>query len=177
MTELKPCNEREKNGTFKRKHGMYGTRLYHIWNNMMGRCRNVNNKDYEDYGGRGIMVCPDWEESSTFFEWAKASGYSDELTIERVDVNGDYCPENCRWATNNEQQINRRNNKELTYNGETHCVAEWGRITGIPHQTITSRLRYGWTIEETLTTKQTHRNNLHRNRRVTDEVQKETRSD
>ena len=155
MTELKP---RDSRGKYKSRHGMYGTRLYHIWNGLSGRCLNPNNKDYANYGGRGITVCDKWRKPENFFEWAIHNGYNADLTLDRIDVNKGYSPENCRWITGAEQQRNRRNNRIIELNGEFHCVAEWAEITRIPKQTITSRLRYGWTPEEILTIKPSHRN-------------------
>ena len=160
MTELKPF--RNEKGVFVKKHGMFGTRLYHIWNGLNGRCNNPNNKDYPDYGGRGIKVCQEWRTADNFFKWAKESGYADDLSIDRIDNNKDYCPTNCRWMPMSKQQRNKRNNKLIEFNGETHCIAEWAEITGIASQTINSRLRYGWTIDEALTIKPSHKNNIHK---------------
>lgn len=138
-------------GRFRARHGMYGTRLYHIWNGLSGRCLNPNNKNYADYGGRGITVCDEWRKPENFFRWALLSGYDANLTLDRIDVNGGYCPENCRWITNAEQQRNRRNNRMIEYNGEIHCASEWAEITGIAVHTILSRLKYGWPLEHVLT--------------------------
>ena len=95
-------------------HGESKTRLYHIWRGMKTRCQNPNHGDYIDYGARGIKVCSEWDESyESFRDWAMSHGYSENLTIERNDVNGDYCPENCCWITKNEQAKNKRPRKSL----------------------------------------------------------------
>lgn len=107
--DTKSCGS-HYNNLFQKKHGMHGTRLYRIWCGIKSRCLNKNNKDYSHYGGRGIAVCDEWMEFLPFYEWAISNGYSDDLSIDRVDVNGNYCPGNCRWATQVEQQNNRTNN-------------------------------------------------------------------
>lgn len=99
------------------KHGLYKTRIYSIWENMKQRCYNPNCKQYNDYGGRGIKICGEWQEAREFADWAFSHGYSDVLTIDRIDNDGIYCPNNCRWVSRVEQQRNTRlqkNNKSGT---------------------------------------------------------------
>lgn len=127
------------------KHGMGRTRLHGIWCNMRYRCENPTAKNTADYGGRGIKVCEEWSNSfEAFAEWALANGYTDELTIDRIDNNGNYEPSNCRWATRVEQGRNKRNNVWLTFNGETHILAEWARITHQPMKRLWRRHQLGW---------------------------------
>lgn len=134
------------------KHGKRNTRLYRIWLQMKNRCYNENTERYSDYGGRGISVCDEWKNNfQTFYDWSMSNGYDEHLTIDRIDNDGNYSPENCRWSTVQEQVRNTRSNVLLTLNGETHCVAEWSEITGIKETTIRSRIRYGWNTERILT--------------------------
>lgn len=130
------------------------TRLYSIWHNMLSRCRNPKNKNYKDYGGRGITVCPEWENSYVAFrDWAYANGYSDDLSIDRINNDKGYNPDNCRWATVTEQTNNRRNVKQITFNGETHTIREWSVLTGIAYEIIYGRLNAGLSADRALTEK------------------------
>lgn len=134
------------------KHGMRHTRLYNIWRSMNQRCYNPNTLNFDRYGGRGIEVCEEWRYSFiTFRDWAVANGYSDELTIDRKEVNGNYEPSNCRWATVKEQANNKRNSRVIEFNGVSHTLGEWSTITGIRVATIWARLRNGWAVEDALT--------------------------
>lgn len=124
-------------------------RLYVIWRGMIDRCYNKNNMRYEAYGGRGIKVCDAWRHNYiSFREWALSHGYSDNLTIDRINNDEEYDPQNCRWADLNQQANNKRTNVLITHNGETHTQAQWSRITGISQMTIHNRRVKGLTTEE-----------------------------
>lgn len=134
-------------------HGLSYSNLYPIWISMKDRCFNPNNKEYHCYGGRGISICDEWKNNfENFYTWAKDNGYDEnakygECTIDRIDVNGNYEPSNCRWITMKEQQRNRRDNHLLTYDSETRCVSEWAEILGVNYGTFKSRIK-NWTIEK-----------------------------
>lgn len=137
----------------KYSHGQSDTRLYHIWRTMKARCVDPNSRKYHAYGGRGITICEEWlNDFPSFYVWAIANGYRDDLTIDRIDNDGNYCPENCRWATPKEQANNTRTNRLLQYNGEKHTVSEWADITGIAKKAIYRRLYRGWSVAKALTT-------------------------
>ena len=141
-------------GCKHRPHGGHGTRLYSIWRGMKERCGRRSHSFYEYYGGRGITVCEEWARSfEAFREWALASGYRDGLTIDRKENDGDYCPENCRWATMEEQGNNRSNTLRVSYNGELHTITELSKKTGIKYSTLYMRLYNGWSVEKALATK------------------------
>ena len=126
-------------------------RLLNIWNSMKQRCYNENHAAYGRYGGRGISVCEEWRNNSCAFrEWATAHGYRDDLTLDRVDVNGNYCPENCRWVTRKEQNNNRRDNHKLTFNGKTQSIPEWAEELGLTYGGLYDRLYRGLPIEKVL---------------------------
>lgn len=145
------CARKENTSKLKWSHGQCGSRLYRCWRNMISRCENSRNKEYDNYGGRGISVCTAWHDFKLFFQWAISNGYSDELTIERINVNCGYSPENCTWADTYTQARNRTNNRMITYQGKTMIVTDWAKETGIGEATIRHRLDAGWTVEETLT--------------------------
>ena len=134
------------------KHGHYNTRLYQIWQDMKQRCCNPKNNYYKNYGGRGISVCNEWLDNFIpFMEWAYANGYQENLTIDRINVNGDYEPSNCRWTTVKEQNRNTTVNKLITYNGETRCVAEWAEKLGLSKSALLNRLRSpNYTLEQAM---------------------------
>ena len=123
-----------------KRHGLY-LRYYH----MKARCYNPNCKAYKNYGGRGIRICDEWlEDFMNFYNWAIENGYQDNLTIDRIDNNGNYEPSNCRWITDYEQRFNKRNNKILTIERETKTITEWAKLYNLNIHTIYSRIRYGW---------------------------------
>ena len=120
---------------------------------MRERCCRETCDDYSEYGARGITVCAEWLESfEAFRDWALSNGYRDDLTIERKNVNGNYSPENCRWATQKEQANNTRFNRLITYNGVTHTLSQWADIQGLSYDLLRKRLDRGWPIDKALTT-------------------------
>lgn len=154
---LKPVPTRSC-GCLKSKYVKHGgsaggriSKTYRVWSRMKERCLNPKHDNYEYYGGKGIKICDRWLESFENFR-ADMGEIPEGMTIERKDRDKDYCPENCIWATNIEQQNNRSNNLRLEYNGKTQTAAQWGRELGIPLLRISSRIRLGWTVQEALTT-------------------------
>lgn len=153
------CYSIERIARLNMTHGMSRTRLFKIWTAMRERCTCKKLINYPDYGGRGIKVCDEWMNNfETFRDWAYVNGYTDELSIDRIDVNGNYCPENCRWVTRLVQNNNKRNNRKITYNGQTLTLSEWARTKGLKRATLFIRLKQGWTVERALT-EPTHRKN------------------
>lgn len=155
---IKSCGDRSKHAI---KHGGYKDRLFKVYAAIKQRCCNPNYFQYKDYGGRGITVCQAWlNDYRAFRDWAYANGYAEEIlpnglnkwTIERIDVNGNYEPENCTFITTQEQQFNKRDNVVLNYKGETKTATEWANQLNISPHIIWNRLKSGWSVEETLET-------------------------
>lgn len=143
------CMQVEGARKVNKKHGRTGTKLYKAWDSMRQRCYNPQKDHYEDYGGRGISVCDEWaNDFSSFCDWAMSHGYNEKLTLDRIDVDGNYCPENCRWSTMKEQQNNRRSNHLLTYKNETHTMMEWSEILGVSYSALKKRIYKGMSTEE-----------------------------
>ncbi len=134
------------------KHGKSGTRLYHIWADMKGRCGNPNSNNYANYGLRGINLCKQWVSFACFMRWAMKNGYTNSLTIERIDNDGNYTPKNCTWITKGKQIRNQRRSHRITYKGRTQIVIDWCKELGIGKETLLSRLNLGWSVERTFET-------------------------
>lgn len=152
------CLQKELFLKMNKKHGMYGTRLYRIWNNMKNRCYNKNVKAYKNYGDRGIKVCDEWLDKKNgfknFYLWAMNNGYKENLTIDRINNNGNYEPDNSRWATRSEQNHNRKNSIMLTYNGQTKHITEWAKEYNLSRDCLWERLYVlNWNLEKSLLTK------------------------
>ena len=132
-------------------HGKSHTPTHRAWSSMFQRCHNPNHKFYSYYGGRGIAICQRWQDSFESFLEDMGELPSPLHSLDRIDNDGDYCPSNCRWATQKEQRRNTRINIMLTYQGKTLCLGEWAEITGLNYYTLYSRVKSGWTDEDVLT--------------------------
>lgn len=146
------------------KHHRSDTRLYRVWAHIKSRCYTPTDRAYKNYGGRGIVMCDEWKDDfQAFYDWAISSGYDENApygsyTIDRIDVNGNYEPSNCRWVTLREQCYNKRNNLIITYNGETKTVSQWAKVFGINEKTIYTRIYlYGWDKIRAITTPPMHK--------------------
>lgn len=141
-------------GCLAKPHGESGSRLFNIWVDMRQRCNNSNVPNFNDYGGRGITVCKSWDKSFIEFRnWALKNGYSDCLSIDRINVNGNYEPSNCRWATSKQQAGNTRKSRHISVNGEKKPISEWCKIFGITEESVYRRVRtFGWSFEKAVST-------------------------
>lgn len=148
------CLQKERIRSASTTHGGYGSRLHKIWEGIKSRCGCSSDHSYKRYGGRGITVCDEWLHSfEAFRDWALANGYRDDLTIDRIDNDGPYCPENCHWATMKQQNNNQSRNRVITHNGESRTLAQWAELTGINPETLRNRLNKGWSTDRALTKK------------------------
>ena len=148
----KSCGCMQNHG---KTHGESFSRLYNVWSAMKRRCFNPNDKRYANYGGRNIKVCEEWLNFEPFRDWAIANGYRydadyGKVTIDRIDVNGDYEPSNCRFADIKTQTNNTTRNVKITHNGQTKTVAEWSRELGINYGTLIDRFKRGLPVEKIL---------------------------
>lgn len=147
------CLNEEVKTKLHTKHGMSQSRIYSIWSNMKSRCECKTNYAYKWYGARGIKICDEWHNFENFAKWALTNGYKKNLTIDRINNNGNYCPENCRWATVKEQANNTRSCRMITYKGETKTMRAWEEEMGFSRGIIYSRLKQGWSEKEAIETK------------------------
>lgn len=146
MSGVKGINSGKANWRYK--HGETKTRLFKIWSAMLERCEREKHVFYKYYGGRGISVCKEWHEYIAFAEWARNNGYMDNLTIDRIDVNGNYEPSNCRWITEKEQHSNTRSNRKVEYNGKVYTLTQLAAKIGMNKTTLKERLNAGWSIDD-----------------------------
>ena len=138
---------------YNKSHGLSRSRLYRIYNDMKSRCYKIYAKEYQNYGGRGIEICEEWLGENgflNFYNWAMENGYSNELTIDRINNDKNYEPSNCRWVTRLVQNNNSRHANFIEFNGEKHSISEWARIKGMSRNTMVKRIKLGWDIEKVL---------------------------
>lgn len=151
--DIKSCGCLRHRHPYNATHILSKTKLYHIWETMRLRCTSPKNKKYYLYGARGIGVCDEWlNDFLSFREWSLSHGYSEGLSLDRIDNSKGYSPDNCRWTTRKVQQRNRRCNRLITYNGETLTLVEWCDKLGLSYKTIDNRLLKGWDEIKALTT-------------------------
>lgn len=149
------CLQRELKSINHTTHGHYRngkmSRTYTSWSGMLSRCHNVKDPSYNRYGGRGIKVCERWNKFENFLE--DMGERPEDMSLDRIDNNGDYCPENCKWSTRKEQMNNKRSNKQITYKGVTKNITQWAEFIGINRNTLGRRLNlYRWSEERALST-------------------------
>lgn len=131
--------------SMRRSHGCTGTRLEGIWKDMNARCYNPRSRFFRRYGGRGIGICKQWrQERAAFFAWALSNGYAPGLSIDRVNNDGDYAPDNCRWATAKEQANNTPRNRFIEHAGRRLTLTQWAELSGIPMKRLWYRISAGW---------------------------------
>ena len=151
LAKEKSSKRMKQNNPTVRKHKMCYTRLYNVWSGIKQRCQNPHNTKYQNYGGRGIKICEEWQDFGNFMQWALNNGYDETLTIDRINYDGDYEPCNCRFITIQEQQFNKSTNHLITYNGRTQTLTEWANERGIKRNTLDARInRSHWDIGRAL---------------------------
>jgi hypothetical protein len=137
------CVRKEKSKERATIHGCSKEPLYTTWYNMIQRCENKNHERYADYGGRNIDVCEEWHDPSCFISWAKNSGYDDDLTLDRINNDCGYSPNNCRWTDRITQGANKRNNHYVEYGGEKRTIAQWAKLFGVRYKILWQRINRG----------------------------------
>lgn len=143
------CLQKQKMKEIMTTHNLSNTRIFKIWCGIKDRTMRTTHKSHKNYGAKGIKMCDEWMNSfEAFYNWAINNGYQEYLTIDRINNNDDYKPNNCRWITMKAQQNNRTNNHNITYKGITHTMKEWSEILGINYTTLSMRLnKYNWSVE------------------------------
>ena len=145
-----------KGSDWCRKHGMEGTSIYNVWIGIRGRCRNINYPAYKVYGAKGIEISNEWYDDFNVF-YADMGDRPEGHSLDRIDPNGNYCKENCRWASIKTQARNKKNTIYLEYKGERRPMAEWSELLGLPRKSVEERIRKGWTVERALETPIRHK--------------------
>lgn len=141
LQKIRIISSNTKHGYARR--GDNHSRLYSVWGGMMQRCLNPRSTNYKNYGGRGICICDDWKNFENFKDWSLQNGYQENLSIDRIDVNGDYCPQNCKWSTNIEQANNKRGTKKYLFNKENLTVAEISRKYNLNYEKVRESINAG----------------------------------
>ena len=152
------CNTPVECQSTRKRHGFsHRERLYGIWVHMRTRCHNRHNNRWKHYGGRGIRVCPEWNDYLTFRRWALAHDYNDTLSIDRIDVDGDYCPENCRFVDLKTQANNTSRNHYIAFQGELYTISQLADHLGLTYKALQHRIERGWSMERISTQPQRRR--------------------
>lgn len=147
------CIRKEMLSNRSNAHHHSQTRIYKIWIDIKKRCYNINSINYKNYGGRGITICDEWKNDfMPFYNWSMNNGYTDKLSIDRINNDGNYEPSNCRWVDKFTQANNTRRNHYITYKGKEMTLAEWSKTLNIGYDCLKTRLRRGWSIEEAFNT-------------------------
>ena len=150
-------NSKKRLLSFCKTHNLSNSKLYKVYYAMISRCYNKNNKRYDSYGGRGIDMCDEWLDKTNgfinFYKWSIENGYEEGLSIDRINNDYGYYPENCRWTDRKTQQNNTRFNKIIEFNGEKHTLSEWSEILNISYTVLSTRLNRNWSIDRAFTTK------------------------
>lgn len=150
------CFNKERNSITHKKYSVSSrSKIYGVWNSMKNRCYNPNAINYSDYGARGVIVCSLWKEDfGAFYEYvSKLPHYGEDgYSINRINNDGNYEPNNVEWSNLEEQANNKRNSRYITFNNQTHTLAEWARLQGISYMALAHRLYRGWDVKEALTT-------------------------
>lgn len=152
------CFLNDNRSIFSTTHGLSKSLEYKIWDSMIQRCTNPNNKNYPNYGGRGIKICDEWKDSFENFLKDIGKRPSKDYSLDRIDNNGNYCKENCRWATAKEQANNRCTNLNITYKKQTKTLSEWAVILKMNYRTLQNRYNNGWAVERIFTQPIKHKN-------------------